>query len=452
MRILILVYLVLFLVGLQHFVDWQSAGFLLGLAALPFTTEFDQTKKGSQRYFYISIGLFALFLLVPVHTFYYLALITAVVFCLEMYVGRINLLPMLVMICMSPVFRFWADLFTFPIRLQLTALAGSVVMGAKVEGNIISCGGQDFSVDPACMGLQMTVTAMLCGMIIIGGFQKKYRKYLSVGMTLGVLSVAFGLNVIGNLIRIICLVQFKIMPDTPSHEAVGVMSLVGYVIVPFVFFSRYMIMRFGTPVVVEKKIYRIVPTGPLLLRNGILLPCMIYGCYVNLRPRPVVAHALPVKTAGYIVKNLPDDVTQLMSKDALVYVKFIPSYYYSEHHPMICWKGSGYTFEKVQEQVWDGRSVYTALLVEGNTKLYTAWWYDNGKHRTNSQLTWRWDVFTGARPYSLINVTASDEATLRKVIKTFAPASGVGGEGYACFISAVDKKFAVERFCGSSER
>lgn len=124
MRILIPVYLVLFFVGLQHFVEWQSAGFLLGLAALPFTTEFDQSKKGSLRYFYISAGLFALFLLVPVHTFYYLTLITAVAFCLEMYVGRMNLLPMLVIICMSPVFRFFADLFTFPIRLQLTALAG----------------------------------------------------------------------------------------------------------------------------------------------------------------------------------------------------------------------------------------------------------------------------------------------------------------------------------------
>ncbi|WP_343670270.1 exosortase N [Chitinophaga sp.] len=418
MRILIPIYLVLFFVGLQHFIDWQSAGFLLGLAALPFTAGFDTSKKGSQRYFYISVGLFVLFLLVPVHTFYYLTLVAALAFVLEMYIGKINILPMLVMICMSPVFQFWADLFTFPIRLQLTALAGSLVMGAKVEGNIITCDGQDFSVDPACMGLQLTVTAMLCGLIIIGGLQKKYRKYLSVGMTLGLLSVVFGLNVLGNLIRIVSLVQFKIMPDTPLHEAIGVMSLTGYVIIPFVFFSKYIIVRFGRQVVVEKKIYRIVPTGPFVLRNSILLACMIYGCYMSLRPRPVVVQALPVRTAGYAVKNLPYDVTQLYNKDALVYVKFIPSYYYTEHHPMICWKGSGYTFERVQEQVWNGRSVYTALLVNGGTKLHTAWWYGNGQHCTISQLRWRWDVLTGAPPYSLINVTAPDEATLRKVIMT----------------------------------
>ena len=117
MRILIPIYLVLFFVGLQHFFDWQSAGFLLGLAALPFTTTFDTTKKGSLRYFYLSLVLFGTYLLVPVHTFYYLTLITAVAFCMEMYIGRMNLLPMLVLVCMSPIFSLWANIFTFPIRL-----------------------------------------------------------------------------------------------------------------------------------------------------------------------------------------------------------------------------------------------------------------------------------------------------------------------------------------------
>ncbi|RFM33742.1 exosortase N [Chitinophaga silvisoli] len=418
MRILIPIYLVLFFVGLQHFFEWQSAGFLLGLAALPFTTGFDATRKGGLRYFYISLALFVLFLLVPVHTFYYLTLITAVAFCLEMYVGRLNLLPMLVLVCMSPIFEFWANLFTFPIRLQLTSIAGNMVMGAHVEGNIISCDGLDFSVDPACMGLQTTVTAMLCGLIIIGGLQKKYRLYLSGGMTTGLLAVVFGLNVVANLIRIVCLVQFKIMPGTPMHDVMGILSLVVYVLLPVFVLVNYVVKRIGKTRVAEKHLYRIVPTGPLLLRNGILLVCMIYACYINVKPRPVVAYALPVKTTGFAVKHLPQHVTQLSNEEALIYVKYIPSYYYSEHHPMICWKGSGYTFEKVQEQVWDGLPVYTALLVNGKTKLYTAWWYANGRHNYISQFAWRWDALKSGKQYSLINVTAQDEASLRKVIMT----------------------------------
>lgn len=418
MRILIPIYLVLFFVGLQHFFDWQSAGFLLGLAALPFTTTFNATQKGSLRYFYLSLGLFVLLLLVPVYTFYYLALITAMAFCLEMYVGRMNMLPMLVLICMSPIFCLWANLFTFPIRLQLTAIAGTLVMGAKVEGNIITCDGQDFSVDPACMGLQMTVTAILCALIMIGGLQKKYRLYLSTGMILGLLGVTFGMNMVANLIRIVCLVQFKIMPDTGLHEAMGILSLIVYVLLPVGFLSRYIVRRMGKVVEKEKKIYRIVPTGPLLLRNGILLACMTYGCYVILQPRPVVAHALPVKTTGFTVKNLPENVTQLDNEDALVYVKYIPSYYHAEHHPMVCWKGSGYAFERVQEQVWNGQPVYTATLVNGATQLHTAWWYANGEHNYTSQFAWRWDAMRSGKQYSLINVTAKDEASLRKVIMT----------------------------------
>lgn len=418
MRILIPIYLVLFFVGLQHFFVWQSAGFLLGLAALPFTAEFDAAKKGSRRYFYLSLACFGLFLLVPVNTFFYLSLITAIAFCLEMYAGRLNLLPMLVLICMSPIFETWANLFTFPIRLQLTSIAGSLLMGATVEGNMISCDGQDFSVDPACMGLQMTVTAMLCGLIIIGGMQKKYGLCLSGGMTIALLGVVFGLNVVANLIRIVCLVQFKIMPGTVMHDVMGLLALIVYVLLPFGLLCHFVLRRIGKERVAEKKIYRIVPTGPLLLRNGILLVCLSYACYMNLQPRPVVTHALPVKARGYEVKHLPENVTQLYNEQALVYVKYIPSYYHSEHHPMICWRGSGFTFERVKEEVWNGQPVYTALLVNGKTQLHTAWWYANGEHCYTSQLAWRWDALQSGRQYSLVNVTSSDETTLRKVIMT----------------------------------
>ena len=72
---------------------------------------------------------------------------------------------------------------------------------------------------------------------------------------------------------------------------------------------------------------------------------------------------------------------------------------------MICWKASGYTFQKVERSIIQGTAVYTAVLIKGDEKLYTAWWYDNKKNRTISQLSWRWDAFIGGSNYSLINVT-----------------------------------------------
>lgn len=415
MRILIPVYIILFFTGLQHFFEWQSAGFILGLAALPFTAEFDRTKKGSRRYFYISLTVFILFLLAPVNTLYYLALITAIAFCLEMYVGRMNVLPMYVLICMSPIFEYWSGLFTFPLRLQLTAIAGRLLQ-ADVQGNMILFKGQPFSVDPECMGLQMTVTAVLCGLIIIGGWQKRLERRLSATMATGLLALVFVLNTVANLIRIVFLVRFAVLPAQQMHGVIGVICLLVYVILPFVFVCRWVVSLYGKVPVKEKKIYRIVPTGPLLVRSGLLVACMIYACVLNLRPHIAKQHALPMQPVGYAMKSLPNGVTQLYNEHALVYLKYIPGYYHSEHHPMICWKGSGFNFEKVQEQQWNGRGVYTATLVNGQTKLYTAWWYDNGKKGTISQLEWRSDVFMGAAPYSLVNITMEDEASLKQEV------------------------------------
>jgi exosortase N len=415
MRIFIPVYIILFFTGLQHFFEWQSAGFILGLAALPFTMVFDKTRKGSRRYFYISLTIFLFFLLVPVGTFYYLALITAIAFCLEMYIGRMNVLPMYVMICMSPIFEHWSGMFTFPLRLQLTAIAGKI-LAADVQGNMILFEGQPYSVDPACMGLQMTVTAMLCGLIIMGGWQKKLGKRLSTWMATALLLLLFVLNTLANLLRIVLLVRFAVLPEQRMHGVIGVICLLVYVVLPFVLICRWSVSRYGKVPVKEEKIYRIVPTGPLVIRNGLLVACMVYACIVNLRPRIAKEHALPLQPVGYAVKLLPGGVTQLYNEHALLYLKYIPGYYYSEHHPMICWKGSGYNFERVQEQHWNGRDVYTATLVNGKTTLYTAWWYDNGKKGTISQLEWRSDVFLGGAPYSLVNITMEDEASLKQEV------------------------------------
>ena len=61
--------------------------------------------------------------------------------------------------------------------------------------------------------------------------------------------------------------------------------------------------------------------------------------------------------------------------------------------------------------------VFTAVLQHGNGQLYTAWWYDNGAKRTIDQLTWRWDVLRGAKPYSVVNVTTVTSDQLVREVK-----------------------------------
>jgi hypothetical protein len=84
---------------------------------------------------------------------------------------------------------------------------------------------------------------------------------------------------------------------------------------------------------------------------------------------------------------------------------------------MICWRGSGYTFQQVEKQVIAGTMVYSGLLLNDKEKFYTAWWYDNGTTRTIEQLTWRWDVLKGATTYSIVNVTSPGKEQLIKEVQ-----------------------------------
>ena len=87
-------------------------------------------------------------------------------------------------------------------------------------------------------------------------------------------------------------------------------------------------------------------------------------------------------------------------------------FYSSDHNPSICWRGSGYSFQKIQTCSISGVQIFHAILQKENEQLYTAWWYDNGTNATISQLSWRWDEISSGRHYSIVNITTTSEAAL----------------------------------------
>jgi exosortase N len=418
--LILCIYTIVTIVGLNNYIRWTSPGFILGMIALPVTASFNRFGKGSPRFFWASLFFFALFILIPAKTFFYLSVAAAGLFFAEIFYGRINLLPQLVLIAMSPWANTIADLFSFPIRLQLTKLAGTLLSliteHVQVQGNMIIYNGNEFSVDPACMGLQMIITSLLCGMILIGFYQKKLNKSLRGWQIINILGLIILLNIIANLFRICCLVQFNILPDTFMHEMIGIICLITYVIIPVMLLSKWIVERYGVLKQDIRGTYYIRSTSGMLLRNSILAICLLTGMlHVGIDSQ--LTTNIPA-IAGYHTQSLPGNVIKLENSHSLVYIKHIPGCYYTEHHPMLCWKGSGYEFRQVQERRIDGSIVYTALLQQGNDILYTAWWYENGLESTTSQLQWRWDVFRGAHPYSLVNVTATNEAQLEREIGT----------------------------------
>lgn len=412
--------LVLF-VGLHGYLAWDTTGTVLGAAALFFTASFNTSERGSTRYFFMALVALLLYLLVPAQTFLCISCLCGCLFMIETFYGRMNFLPVLVLVMMSPLFEYATNIFSFPIRLALTGWAGSIIritgQEVSVQGNMIICNGNEFSVDPACMGLQMMVTASLCGMILIGFYQQQYKKVLGLWLVLSILAGMILMNITSNLLRIMFLVYLNIMPGTAMHDVTGIMCLVLYVIVPLLFLTQWIVRKYGKPLQVHRRRYVLRSAGKLFLLNT-LLPASLLIVFIINKPKEVDQQVLSNVPAmpGYAVQSLPGNIIRLQNDTLLVYIKHIPASYYTEHNPMICWKGSGYEFYKVEEKLVEGHTIYTALLQQEKDRLYTAWWYDNGLVSTSSQLQWRWDVLLGAHPYSLVNVTAGSEQELRLAI------------------------------------
>ncbi|WP_423735198.1 exosortase N [Chitinophaga caseinilytica] len=403
------------LFALDDYMEWGSNGFILGAATVPVVLRADAADKRSLRYFYAALACCVLAWMVPAKTLLFATIVLAMCFLADSFFGRINALPMLALMLMAPVFQYLTNIFTFPIRLHLTRLAGGILRlaGREVatEGNVLVLSGTEFSVDPACMGLSMMVTALLCGIAAVGIAQRKLGKRLSWWMLGAWLGFILLLNIGSNLFRIVLLVQFSIPPENYLHDVVGLLCLGMYVLIPVFFLAPRLVARFGkTPMerMPEKTQH---PRYVVLQAHLSLAACIFLLAYKISLPKEAIAAQTPA-VAGFTVSALQNGVTKMERNGVLVYIKKIKDCYYTDHHPTICWQGSGFVFRKVKEEQIAGMTLFTGTLEKGKERLYTAWWYDNGSLQTVSQFEWRWNALSTRSSFSLVNVTASSRETL----------------------------------------
>jgi exosortase N len=316
---------------------------------------------------------------------------------------------------MSPIAQYFADAFSFSIRLWLTKVAGKAMLlfGRQVEvsGNVITHNGIDFSVDPACMGLHMLLSSLLCCLLIIAVQQKRWNRQLGVVWMAIVGCAAIVLNIISNLIRILMLVQFGIMPGTLLHELLGIFCMVLYVVVPAIIGLQWLVKWLG-----EAKPATAAPprADPISHFLHVLIGCLLLVGIVAAPGKRFKPGANLPSVAGYRASYYDTEIIKLESDRSLVYLKPLKGFYVSEHHPMLCWTGGGYMFKKVAEKTIAGIPVISGTLEKGKEQLYTAWWYSSGIQHTSSGMGWRWEAMRSGQPYSIVNVTAVDEQTLQE--------------------------------------
>jgi len=417
-------YLTVLLTSLKDYIKWTSGGFILGLLILPLVTRITGANAVHYRYAIFALLCAALSIFAPASTLLYFSIVFALLFVMEGGIGRVNLLPLLVAVLMSPMVQYAADVFSFPLRLHLTRWAGNAMqmvgVDVAVKGNMILTHGNEFAVDPACMGLSMLVVSLLTGLMMIAVYQKRYKRTISNRWLIPVLMVMVGLNMFSNIVRIICLVLFNLLPDDPAHSWIGIACLLLYVILPAMMLSRWLVRRFGVdnteqvPVIIARSI---ASWRHLLVQLLVFLSVATASYIVKTRKEELKQMGGPAPiVAGYQTERVDAEIIKLQNPGSLVYIKHIAGFYSGDHHPMICWRGGGYAFRQVEQKRIAGTVMYTAKLDNGIHPLFTAWWYDNGSNRTINQFDWRWDVLSGAHSYSLINITAETELALNAAI------------------------------------
>ncbi|MBJ6119031.1 exosortase N [Pontibacter sp. BT310] len=414
-------YLLVAGIFLSEYLLWDSQ-WALAMVLVPFVAQVQPQKSLSPALLIATIVLALLAATLQNSTLYFFTSVVALWCGAQLIVGRISIYPILLLVVASPIFKYIANIISFPLRMQLTtwavAIFNTMEKQAEAAGNIILVNEEEFSVDPACAGLSMLSLALILAVFILAHLQKTYQKnfpILFIGMMLCFMLL---LNLVANLLRILLLVWFKILPGNPLHDVLGLLCLLIYALVPFYFTAKRLQQYLSNASPNASPKSAISLRGSLLLNYLLLL--MLTGTGLTIKSeKPVMAleQTIP-QLHGFQATTLENGVTKYSNENVLVYLKPIQAFYSTEHHPLICWEGSGYKFRHVQQRQIGNYNVYVGELQKGKDTLYTAWWMDNGLHQTIDQWDWRTRMLKGEAKFRLVNVTVAQKQELPEAIVT----------------------------------
>lgn len=412
-----LAYMCLALCLLSKYFLWD-ANLYLGLLLAPYICRVDQKQK-SLRYLLPALIALILALLLPVKTMLFIALLFSVMLLVENSIGKLSEELLFLLLLISPVFKHITRLAEFPVKLWLSDQVATLLNFSGIDsiasGNQIVMAHYEFSVDPACAGLNMLVTSLIIFLFILAHYQRLAGKQFHFLHILILSIVTVSLNIVCNFFRILLLVSFKIMPGTFFHDFTGICCLIIYVILPLMKGIKPLLTWLGKerkndkPENLFKRTYSL--RYPLL--HGLFLTTLIFIGLHMVKADSLMTSAKTIHLKKYNKQELEGGILKFENKEALIYLK--PTAFYApEHDPKICWTGSGYQFKNISKEFIGGIEVYTAVLQKGKDRIYSAWWFDNGAIKTINQFNWRWHAAKGESPFYLVNINAATPMKLRE--------------------------------------
>jgi exosortase N len=416
--------LIALLLNFKFLVSFVAPGLdlYLALMAVPFCLVIEQKGVFSTRYGIVSIALGIGYVLLQVQTLYFLAIISLIIFFIEMSFGKLNRTFFLIAILISPVFHYLLNVFSFSIRLKLTAIAGNLLSmfldGIVVSGNIIRLGARAYEVESACLGLNMMVTGAILCLAIMAYYNHKQKRTTKHRDFILWLILASLLLIVSNLFRIIILVLFDIAPDNAAHDIAGLISLAFYVLLPLWFLTPKFIKGLEFKNFKEQKGIKFnVSIIPPLVTLLLLIGSQQFNEYKAETQN--LSYELPNGLKGFEKSTPYADVFKFSNEESVVFYKPCKSYYNSTHTPTICWRGSGLKLKNESRRIINGNTFLTATLTNDSLKLHTAWWYQSEENITIDQFEWRYDLFKNKSRYTLVNVSAFEEAKLQELLNDY---------------------------------
>ncbi len=408
--------------GIFLFFQWDnfpgSAALYLGILFFPYLIQIHPSST-NRLLVPVFLGLLCL-LFFSSSTLYYLTTCFVILWLIEISVGKQNPLPFLLMLVIAPIFRYLVHIWSFPIRIKMSALVAwslrQVGMDVTAVGNSIFVNQVVYEVEPACIGIKMTGTSLVCCLLLLGYFVKERQLRLTWIKAISSLFIGFVLTLLANYIRLLGLVVFDIPPDHLLHPLMGILSLVVYVLIPFFFWWNWRQPK-NTIIPDEtlfnqasKKIPRDHDWRRFLWMGIIIIGLLLTGNqFGNEKTQPTIFQHPWMALEGFTETPTTYCVLELRRANQIIYIKPPAGPFQGAHDPRICWQGSGFAFKKIKKEQIAGMWVYTAEITRADLTLQTAWWYDNGQAQTTEEWNWRWrSLFYGER-YHLINISVLNE-------------------------------------------
>lgn len=398
--------------ALRHFDGLQWFGVLL----LPFILKPEKGVFGNNFYLGLSILFSLLYLTLGQYYWTFAAGLSIIYHLIHTRLGKLNAIAFYTIIFYLPITRSFFTLFGFHVRIQITKWAGWLlsVFNENVSflGSRIWVDGNEFTVDAGCMGLRLVITGFILSLLIMQQLAKRHGVKPNRWFISGFLAVSLILVIAANFFRILLTIQFRSPANSWSHELIGLVTFLLFHLVPMFLLVKKFIPKMNSERALSSR--KISEGGFDLWLLGMLVTLMFAkSIFAPNDARFTGSEGLVKNLSGYELNVSRDGVHKYANSRSTLIVKPMFPLSFSNHHPMLCWRGDG--FEVIGESIGKLGEIecYRANLQRDTEQLKTAWWYvDDEGNRTTSEWEWRWTALTRGKQFYLVNLAAINEDEL----------------------------------------